>query len=153
MSVDPEITRQILQEEVKSMAALASSYKWEVTQNPSDLTVTVKMVSVIDQQKYIVEARCDGYKAIPPYFEFLHPETQERSTKRCYPSGGSFFHPTPCICVQWNRKSYRDEGGPHGDWAMAAWLSARPGTTTLGDMFHLIQKEINRRGQYRGRMA
>lgn len=153
MTVDPEITRQIIKEEVEAMRPLASTYGWEVIMSLPDLTVTVKMRSAVDGQTYIVEARCDGYKALPPYFEFIHHETKERGTQRCYPVGGSFFHPTPCICVQWNRKAYRDVGGPHADWKMTDWMSARPGMTMLGDMFHLIQREINNPNQYHGRMG
>ncbi len=153
MSVDPAITRQILEEEVESLSSLASSYKWQVSFDPAALIVSVKMKSLIDEEVYIVEARCDGYKLLPPYFEFIHPSLEERGTKRCYPKGSGYFHKAPCICVQWNRKAYKSEGGPHGDWSINDWMKARPGTCTLGDMFHLIQKEINKRGQYNGRMA
>lgn len=153
MSVDPAITRQILEEEVRAMAALAASYGWEVIPDFPSLIVTVRLRSIVDQEMFIIEARCDNYKEIPPFFELVHPVTGERGTRACYPSSGSYFHSTPCICVQWNRKAYHSQGGPHKDWELANWLQARPGMLTLGDMFHLIQKEINKRGQYKGRMA
>jgi hypothetical protein len=153
MSVDSDITRQILQEELGLMAPLAASYRWKVSVDLPALTATVEMTSAIDAQRYVVEARCDGYKALPAYFEFLHPETKERGTPRCYPADGSFFHTIPCICVQWNRKAYKEHGGPHGDWQMVNWASYRPGIVTLGDMFLLIQRRINDKGCYRGRMA
>ncbi len=153
MNVDPDITRQIMDEELEAMRPLASVYNWEVTPDLPNLTITVRMHSVIDSQIYIVEARCDEYKALPPIFEFIHPELEERGTQRCYPADGSFFHSTPCICVQWNRKAYKPLGGPHADWQMTNWASARPGMTTLGDMFHLVQIRINKPGQYSGRMA
>ncbi len=153
MTVDPEISRQIVQEEVEAMASIAYEYGWEVTPNLQTFTVTVKMHSAIDQEVYVVEARCDNYRSLPPYFEFIHPQTSERGTQRCYPADGSYFHSTPCICVQWNRKAYQSEGGPHADWDMAGWMAARPGTISLGDMFHLIQVRINKRDAYKGRMG
>jgi hypothetical protein len=153
VSVDPAITRLILEEEVQGMASLAEAYGWEVIPDLNALTVSVRMSSIIDQQVFIVEARCDDYKEMPPYFEFIHPDTGERGTKRCYPAGSNYFHSMPCICVQWNRKAYKRESGPHADWNIANWIQARRGTETLGDMFHLVQKEINQRGKYRGRMA
>lgn len=153
MSVDPEITRQILAEEVEGMASLSAACGWVVAPDYGALTVTVKMRSIIDREVFIIEARCENYKEIPPYFEFIHPDTGERGTPSCYPSGGSFFHSTPCICVQWNRKAYQSEGGPHNNWDLANWMQARPSTVWLGDMFHLVQKEINKNGQYKGRMA
>jgi len=153
MTVDPDISRHIMQEELEAMAPLAASYGWDVVPDLENLTVSAEMKSAVDGQIYVVEARCDGYKALPPFFEFIHPEDGERGTHRCYPAGGTFFHSTPCICVQWNRKAYQDVGGPHSDWKMADWMTSRPGTTTLGDMFHLIQREINNTSQYRGRMG
>lgn len=153
MSVDPDISRQIIREEVEAMSALASTYGWTVNLDFPKLTVTLHMRSNVDNQVFIVEAKCDDYKALPPIFEFIHPETSERGTPTCYPAGGSYFHKTPCICVQWNRKAYRQLGGPHGNWEMINWMKARPGMTTLGDMFHLIQIEINKKSQYTGRMG
>ena len=102
MSVDPAISRRIVEEEIQVMAPLIGSYGWEITSDLDNLIVTVKMKSARDSEFYIIEARCDGYKGLPPYFEFIHPDTKERGTKRCYPADGSFFHPTPCICAQWN---------------------------------------------------
>ena len=152
MSVDPEISKRIIEEELQIMAPLITSYGWEVSTDLPNLIVSVTMKSVVDNEVYIVEAKCDDYKELPPYFEFVHSVTNERGTKRSYPADGSFFHPTPCICVQWNRKAYNAHGGPHGDWPMPNWLSYRPGMTTLGDFFHLVQRQINNKQMYRGRM-
>jgi hypothetical protein len=145
MSVDLEVTRQILKEEVDRMAALATSYGWTVATDLSALTVTVRMRSCLSQAEYIIEAKCDNYREMPPFFEFIHPNTGERGTKRCYPSPeSSYFHGMPCICIQWNRKAYQNHGGPHGDWTMANWMSYRPSTKSLGDMFIAIQSEIDK---------
>jgi hypothetical protein len=156
MSVDQEISRRTIEEELQTMSPLISAYGWELTSDLANLTITITMKSTIDSEVYILEARCDDYKALPPYFEFIHPETKERGTKRCYPADGSFFYNTPdkppCICVQWNRKAYTTEGGPHNDWAMSNWLSYRPGMTTLGDFFHLVQRQMNNKQMYKGRM-
>jgi hypothetical protein len=156
MSVDPELTRRFIEEELQAMAPLVASFGWEVVSAPANLTVSVKMKSSIDSQVYILEAKCDDYKALPPFFEFIHPETKERGTKRCYPADGSFFiSPTdksPCLCVEWNRKAYSSHGGPHTEWQMSNWITRRPGMTTLGDFFHLVQWQINNKQKYQGRM-
>lgn len=152
MSVAPAATHLIMEEEIEGMASLAESYGWEVTPDLDALTVTVRMTSSIDQEVYIVEARCDDYKEKPPYFEFIHPDTGDRGQRHCYPNdGGDYFHSMPCICVEWSRKAYKSENGPHGNWNMGNWMAARPGTLTLGDMFHMIQKIINQQGKYKGR--
>lgn len=131
------------------MAPLGSLHGWEIAQDLEALTVTVRMTSSIDGEQYVLEAKCDNYKEWPPHFEFIHPQTGERGSRRSYPHGGSFFHDHPCICVQWNRKTYID--GPHKEWQLTAWQNERPHMTYLGDMFSLVQTEINKKGQYQGR--
>lgn len=152
MSVAREVTCAVLEEELAAMHTLAASFGWIVTTDFDLLTVTVKMTSRVDNEVYILEARCDDYKELPPFFEFIHPKTRERGAYCCYPNGGSYFHSHPCICVEWNRKTYLD--GPHkgqGDWQLGDWQRKRPSMNTLGDMFHLVQSEINKVGQYTGR--
>lgn len=150
MTVAHEVTKIILKEELVAMEPLAISYDWTVITNLDALTVTINMKSRIDNEVYIIEACCNDYKELPPFFEFIHPVTKERGTRPCYPNGGSYFHNHPCICVEWNRKTYLD--GPHrNDWQLANWQSKRPGMITLGDMFHLIQIEINKAKEYTGR--
>ncbi len=156
MSVDPDISRRVVQEELELMAPLIASYGWEVTTDLPSLIVSIKMKSSIDTQSYVLEAKCDDYKELPPFFEFVDPVANERGTKQCYPADGGFFwtqpDKPPCICVQWNRKAYSVHGGPHGDWLMSNWMSLRPGMTMLGDFFHLVQRQINNKQMYKGRM-
>jgi hypothetical protein len=156
MSVDADISRRTIQEELEAMAPLIASYRWEVTTDLPGLTVAIKLQSTIDSEVYILEATCDDYKELPPFFEFIHPETRERGTKRCYPADGSFFwvqaDKPPRICVQWNRKAYGVHGGPHSDWPMSNWMTLRPGMVVLGDFFHLVQRQINNKQAYTGRM-
>jgi len=155
MSVDPDISRRIVKEELQAMAPLVASYGWEVVTDFPNITVSVKMRSVIDSEIYTLEAICDDYKELPPFFEFIHPGTKERGTKRCYPVDGSFFiqhNGNPCLCVQWNRKAYGTHGGPHNEWQMSNWMSLRPGMIVLGDFYHLVQLQINNRQKYKGRM-
>jgi len=153
VSVDPDITRRILDEELKDMSPLATTYGWVVYPDLPNLTVTVRMQSAIDGEVYVLEARCDDYKALPPVFEFIHPESGERGSPRCYPKDGNFFHTNPCICIQWNRNAYQPLGGPHGDWSLADWMISRATMQELGGMFGLVQRQINNPSQYQGRMG
>lgn len=138
------------------MSALTSSCGWKVTPDLDNLVITVQMKSAIDGEKYILEAKCDDYREIPPLFEFIHPVDGTRGTHRCYPSdrgGSNYFHSKPCICIQWNRNAYGLHGGPHGEWVMTSWADGRPGTLALRDMIYLVHRQINDPTQYRGRMA
>jgi hypothetical protein len=155
MSVDADVTRRIIAEEMAAALELARTYNWVVTIDFPAVKVTVRMKSAVDGEEYVVEAQCDDYRAKPPLFEFIHPATGERGTHAAYPDDGGrsqpFFHPAPCVCIQWNRKAYGEFQGPHGDWPMADWVGAVRGQDRLGDMFHLIQREINLKDIYRGR--
>ena len=74
MAVDAEISRQHIRQELASVEQLATSCHWEVLADYASLVVLVKMKACTGDP-YIVEARCDDYKEVPPFFEFIDPET------------------------------------------------------------------------------
>ena len=76
MAVDTEISRQHLRQELALVNELAATYQWEVTPDYDRLLVAVKMRAHTGDP-YIVEAKCDDYKAVPPFFEFIDPESGE----------------------------------------------------------------------------
>ena len=59
------------------MNELAATYRWEVMPDYDSLLVVVKMRAHTGDM-YVVEARCDNYKEVPPFFEFIDPESGER---------------------------------------------------------------------------
>lgn len=69
-------------------------------------------------ERFVVEFDCREYPMHPPTVEFVSVDRSERGTKRLYPNG---FHPTPCVCMRYNRKAYNEKGGPHGDWRLLDW--------------------------------
>ena len=70
------------------------------------------------REPFFVEFDCQDYPLYPPTIEFLNRDRSERGNKNLYPQG---FHPTPCICMRYNRKAYNERGGPHGDWRLLDW--------------------------------
>src|SRR5579863_7490145 len=100
MAVDAEITRQHLREELALVKEVATVHKWGVIPNFRDLIVLVTMYAHTGDQ-FIMEIRCDDYKEVPPFFEFIDPETGERGTRNAYPrTTDSFFHESGlCICA------------------------------------------------------
>jgi hypothetical protein len=161
MAVDPEITRQHIREELTLVKELAATYKWGVIPDYERLVVLVTMYSHTGDL-FIVEIRCDNYKEIPPFFEFIDPDTGERGTQHAYPkTKDSFFHASGrCICAPFNRKAYKSvvETGPHNDWKIGDWqTSTASGVqwsnfSKLGDMLGLIYKRISSPDWYMGRM-
>lgn len=154
MAVDRNVSREKIKQELELAAPLAKTYDWQIDSNLEELKFTVKLRSRVNpQDDYIMEFLCDDYKEMPPYIEFIDPKTGERGIRRAYPKGGNgFFHSTPCICAQFNRKAYAQYGGPHSDWQIGNWVALRPEFSTLGDIIHLVQRLIDNPATYGGRM-
>ena len=115
-----------------------------------DLRIRVTGVSHVDKQTYVLEMNFDGYRAIPPYVDFVQPETGESGIRAAYPTG---FNTQPCICARYNRKTYRNHSKLHPEWQYGDWRSD-PGTEHIGGMLNHIFATINDHfGTYRGRMG
>jgi hypothetical protein len=69
-------------------------------------------------EPFTAEFECTDFPLYPPTVEFVSSDRKQRGTRDLYPQG---FHPTPCICMRYNRKAYAERGGPHGDWRMLDW--------------------------------
>jgi hypothetical protein len=162
MAVDAEISRQHFRQELALVNELAATFTWEVAPDYDRLLVVVRM-RAHTRDLYVVEAKCDDYKELPPFFEFIDPETGERGTRRAYPkTTDSLFHDSgPCICAPFSRKAYKSvvTTGPHGDWKFGDWQTSTASNVQwanfakLGDMFGLIYTRVTRPDLYRGRMA
>jgi hypothetical protein len=161
VAVDPEITRQHLREELGLVKDLAATHKWGVIPDLEDLTILVTMYSHTSDL-FIVQIHCDDYKEMPPFYEFMDPDTGQLGTRRAYPKAtDSFFHDSgPCVCAPFNRKAYKSvvQTGPHGDWKVGDWQTSTASGiqwanyTKLGDMLSLIYRRVSRSDMYRGRM-
>lgn len=98
-----------------------------------------------------LDADLDGYRAIPPAWRFVDPDTGEVS-QRAFPKpgsgpqgSGSIFHPHPVICAPFNRLAYQDHGGPHPDWSGPAnWVNVTGHVFahTLGEMLSVIDLHL-----------
>lgn len=162
MSISADISKAHLQQELPLVQELAALHRWEVTTDYDRLIVGVRM-RAYNGDVFVSEIRCDSYKEMPPFFEFIDPDTGERGTKRAYPkTTDSLFHESgPCICAPFNRKAYKsvEPSAPHGDWQFANWMTlVASGVqwsdySTLADMLGLIQTRIGRPDLYRGRMG
>lgn len=162
MAVSLDVSRQHLRDEISLVQDLASSYGWEVAPDFDSLTVVVRMRAHTGDL-FIVEVRCDNYKEMPPFIEFIDPDSGEKGTRHAYPrSSDSFFHDSgPCICAPFNRKAYKAvvPGAPHGDWSPAGWMTSRANGrdwsnySKLGDMLGQIQIRLSSAERYKGRMA
>lgn len=161
MPVDRAVTRATLEQELGGVRELGRVHRWGVIPDFDRLIVTVTMYSHNDDL-FIIEAQCENYKEVPPFFEFIDPKTGARGTKAAYPKGNdSFFHDAPCVCAPFNRKAYKtvDPLGPHSDWNLGDWMYSTASDVAwenysrLADMFGLIQTRLSRPDLYKGRQG
>lgn len=161
MAVCPDVSRGYIRREMPFVEELAQNYGWKVAQNYERLVVEVRMRAHTGDL-FIVQARCDDYKQMPPFIEFIDPDSGEEGTRHAYPKGtDSFFYSDgPCICAPFSRKAYKSvtATGPHGDWELSGWMNSTAqgiqwsNHSTLGGIFGMIQTRLSRPGLYTGRM-
>ena len=162
MAVHHEVSRQYILCEMPLVEELANYYGWVINSDYDNLIVTVQMQAHTGDQ-FIVEARCDNYKEMPPFIEFIDPDNGKKGTARAYPKGkDSFFNTSgPCICAPFSRKAYKSvvRTGPHNDWNLSDWMNSTAqgihwsNHSTLAGIFGMIQTRLNRLDLYDGRMA
>ena len=156
MAVHPDISRHQICAEMPRVEALAATYGWEVDHDYDRLVVVVRMQSHTGD-RFIVEARCDNYKEMPPLLDFIDPWSGDKGTARAYPKGNdTFFHESgPCICAPFSRKAY----SLHGEWNQSDWMNSTAqgvqwsNHSTLAGIFGMIQARLSRPELYGGRMA
>jgi hypothetical protein len=120
MNISPEVSFETLKHELPNAAAYAAA----AGLNLDDTSLTAQNLRIYlrlanaQGEHFCVEFDCAEYPLYPPTVEFVSQDRTERGTQRLYPQG---FHPTPCICMRYNRKAYSERGGPHGDWRLLDW--------------------------------
>lgn len=88
-----------------------------------------------DGIKFHAEFNCADYPALPPTIEFVDESRTMRGAKNLYPN---VFHPTPCVCMRYNRKAHGEMGGPHGEWRLIDWHLATPGGGPIDSLAMII---------------
>ncbi len=151
--LDPAVTRAELTIEYPVLQERAKRAGWEVTLDMDQLKLKVQLIHERTGQLYILRGHLDEYKAIPPAWEFVDPETGEEGTAAAYPEppspapGGSalFIMPTPLervICLPCNRLAYGGYKGPHANWTLANWMQEKPCYLTLCEMVNRINVDL-----------
>lgn len=129
------MTRAVLAEENKAIQAWAARHRgWDVALDLSALRLEARTSHPADGKPLLIVASFEGYRAVPPTWRFVDPETGE-TTPHSFPqagnvggSGASIFHGNRFICAQWSRLAYGEHNGPHGNWGPeTGWLNVREG--------------------------
>jgi hypothetical protein len=147
------VTRVVVAEELPAVLAWAARRPgWTVEFDDPALHLNVKTTHPVSGTPLRIQADLQGYRAVPPAWRFLHPDTDgEKTATDPFPQPGthplitgSIFHGNRVICAPWNRLAYKEngDGGVHGDWGgLTNWTDAAAGYTkadTLADMLSQI---------------
>jgi hypothetical protein len=153
-ALPPTAARISVEEDLDGARAWAGRHNWTILWVAEALTLRAGTYHLRAQRLVEVTAQCDGYRALPPEWRFVRPDTDETGREWHPAAGGpSIFHGNALICVPWNRLAYAEHGGPHGDWSgPTAWLQVREGPVafTIPDMLAVIDAHL---GQSPGMMA
>lgn len=147
MSAVPEqVTLAILENELANCRPWAIRHGWQLRLEPETLTVDATNVHPADQRAIIARGVFNGYRALPPIWLFVDPESGQMALP-AWPSPGpvqgqaSIFHSFGVVCAHWSRKAYQELGGPHPNWgALTNWTQVREGVhaENLGEMLAAI---------------
>jgi len=136
--VPEAVTRAVLAEEFPPAEAWAARHGWELSANLDGLRLQARTVHPLDGEPLLIIATFDGYRAVPPAWKLVDPETGE-TTNHSFPQPGpvgpglsSIFHGSLVICAPWNLLAYSDHGGPHANWnGPSNWLNVNEGNRAV----------------------
>jgi hypothetical protein len=156
-----EVVSAYIEEELPGARAWADREGLELSFDPERSSLLVELAGPgADggaRERYLLEGMLDDYRALPPLWRFLHPDSGEEVGAAGFPAApatppgnSSILIPNPThgavICAHFSRRAYTDEGGPHGEWGgPSQWETIREGQVvarTLGDMLHRIHLEV-----------
>ena len=152
------ITRVVVTEELPAVLAWAACRPgWAVEFDDPALHLNVTTTHPVSDTSLLIQADLQGYRAVPPAWRFLCPDTDEEAiTTGPFPQAGthrliqgSIFHGNRVICAPWNRLAFKEngDGGLHQDWGgLTNWTDAAAGYTkadTLADMLSQIELHLS----------
>ncbi len=159
--VAADVTRVVVETEMEPALSWAARHGWELQLDASALRLTALMAHPADKHPLALVADLNGYRGVPPAWEFVDRETRARD-RHAFPKGAPLFAPpgqkasifteyqgTPVVCAPFNRLAFADGTGIHGNWgASSGWLSLIVDggdivrASTLGEMLATIELHL-----------
>ncbi|MGQ0678173.1 MAG: hypothetical protein ACT4OM_00690 [Actinomycetota bacterium] len=146
------MTLAVLEEELEAAQGWAARNRWTLAFNEKDLVLAAMRAHPVDNGQLLLEASCDQYRALPPAWRFVDPETRE-PTAASTPRGDSFkgrasvIHSVGVICAHFSRTAYKQhhEAGPHDAWGeLTSWEEVKEGVQahTIAEMLAVINQHL-----------
>lgn len=122
---------------------------------PDLLELRVVLTQPQTREHFYLRGHVDEYRELPPSWAFTDKAWTAAPSLPLFPKVSStpygsplFITSTngPVICAPFNRLAYSVHGGPHGDWTLAAWLTAGQAgqvrADCIGDMLSIIYRDF-----------
>jgi hypothetical protein len=151
--VPAEVTLAVLEEELPPAEAGAFRHGWRLSFDQEHLVLDAHGVHPADRAPLLLTAEFDGYRALPPAWRFVDPETREataQATPTRDPVAGkraSVIYGVGVICAHFSRTAYAEyrPGAPHSNWSLAAWDQVEEGVQahTVAEMLAVIMHHLS----------
>lgn len=147
-AVPADVSRVVVEAEVDGARRWAERHGWDLALG-AGLLLDVRMLHPADSGRLLLRGAFDGYRALPPTWLFLDPETEEM-TAGAWPSPGpvggqaSIFHSVGIICAHFSRRAYTVENGPHEWGGLTNWANVREGihAENVGEMLAAVAAHL-----------
>jgi hypothetical protein len=147
-----EVTLAHIADEMPPAHRWAAANGWELLFDEEALLLEAATVHPGDLEPLLLLAGLDSYRALPPSWCFVDPETRV-ATARATPSRdevngkASVIYGVGVICAHFSRTAYKDYNpeAPHGDWGgMLRWDSVTEGVQAhvLAEMIGVIDQHL-----------
>ena len=106
-------------------------------------------------EEFFLQGRFDGYKEMPPAWEWCDSDWSDPDNRRLSPEaaptpyGSSMFlaqGDKAVICAPFNRLAFKANGGPHDNWGeLSHWMTAGDEyvyAVTIGDMLNSVERDF-----------
>jgi hypothetical protein len=158
------VVRAYLAEEIPAATAHAARSGLALQYDDAALTATMCMVGPPAQagatpEEYLLHGAFDGYRALPPVWEFLDPRTSKYIGLPAWPkgTGSTVLNGNGIVCAHWSRCAYKTAefvDGLHGDWGPPSnWRNPNAGQTTAFTVADMLDRLIREIELSSGRMA
>ncbi len=150
--VPAEVTLAHLAHELPPAEQWAAAHGWELRVDTDVWTLEAATIHPADRQPLLLFAGIDSYRALPPSWRFVDPETK-MPTREATPSrdpvhgSASVIYGVGVICAHFSRTAYKDYNAdaPHDNWGgMLQWDSVTEGVQAhnLAEMLAVIDQHL-----------
>jgi hypothetical protein len=151
------VLEAVLAEELPALEARAARAGWGYAFDRASLILSLTITGARTSDRYHLQGDLNGYKAVPPAWTFLEPDTGIAGTYRAFPArasglsdmasvfteyrdGAGVAHPV--ICLPCNRLCFKENKGLHSEWTVVNWLLMANQYATLVEMVNRIVLDL-----------